>query len=124
MGTVVSMGSNSRDRNLWSTTVAAQLRAERAAAHLTQAQVIEGSGLGRSTYLRLESGERVADTAQLAAILSVIGLPMSEFMRRVEDRIVSSMNISDAERADLQGAIDRNRPQQQTRPTTRRRTGS
>ena len=115
------MAQNRRDRNAWSDTVAAQLRAERAASGMTQKQIIDATGLGRSTYIRLEAGDRVADTSQLAAILAVLGLPMSEFMRRVEERMIGGMDITDNERADLMAAIERHRPARGVRD---RQTGS
>ena len=83
----MSTHDNARERSDWSEAVAAQVRAERAAAGLTQAQVYEPAGLPRSTYIRIEKGTRVADTTQLARILSVFDLRMSEFFRRVEGRV-------------------------------------
>lgn len=80
---------NARERSDWSEAVAAQVRAERAAAGLTQAQVYEPAGLPRSTYIRVEKGTRVADTTQLARICNVLGLRMSEFFARVEGRLHS-----------------------------------
>lgn len=85
----MSTHDNARERSDWSEAVAAQIRAERAAAGLTQAQVYEPAGLPRSTYLRIEKGTRVADTTQLARILGVLGLRMSVFFARVEDRLHS-----------------------------------
>lgn len=81
------MNDNGRERSPWAETTAAQIRAERAAADLTQAEMIAASGIPRSTYLRLESGARVSDTTQLARICGALGLSLSEFFRRVEGRI-------------------------------------
>lgn len=81
--------TTSRERSTWSDQVAAQIRAERAASGLTQAEVITASGMTRSTYLRVESGERVADTTQLARLCGVFNLPLSVFFRRVEERVAA-----------------------------------
>lgn len=77
----------------WTRAVAAQIRAERAASGKTQREVITASGIPKSTYLRLESGERKADADQLANLSSVFGLRMSVFFQRVEDRVLT---MSDA----------------------------
>lgn len=80
------MADNKRERSPWSEAASATIRAERAAAGLTQAQMIAKSGLSRSTYIRLESGSSVADVTQLARICGAVGLSLSEFLRRVEQR--------------------------------------
>ena len=74
----------------WHRAVAAQIRAERAASGKTQREVIERSGIPKSTYLRLESGERRADADQLAQIVAVLGLRLSTFFQRVEDRVATT----------------------------------
>jgi transcriptional regulator with XRE-family HTH domain len=38
------------------------------------------------TYLRLERGDRVPDITQLARICGALGLPLSVFLARVEER--------------------------------------
>lgn len=75
---------NTRERSVWSDAVATQLRRERAGAGLTQKDVIELSGIPRSTYIRLEKGTRVADTTQLAHLCAVYKLTLSQFFQRVE----------------------------------------
>lgn len=79
--------ANGRNRSAIALAVAAQIRAERAASGLTQRQVMDLSGLPKSTYLRLESGERVADVSQLAAFCAAVGVPLAEFMHRAEERL-------------------------------------
>jgi transcriptional regulator with XRE-family HTH domain len=80
------MSDNKREQSPWSIATSAQIRAERAAAGLTQAQMVELSGISRSSYIRLEKGERVADITQLARICGALGLPLSVFLARVEER--------------------------------------
>lgn len=77
----------SRERSPWSDAVAAQFRAERAAKGWTQEQMSERSGIPRSTYIRMEKGARVADTTQIARVCGALGLRLSEFFQRVEQRM-------------------------------------
>jgi DNA-binding XRE family transcriptional regulator len=83
-------GMDNRERSPWSESVAAQIRAERAAASLTQDELVALSGIPRSTYIRLERGQRVADVSQLARICGALELPLSEFWQRVEARYPES----------------------------------
>ena len=85
----MAMTDNARERSAWSDAVSAQIRAERAAAGLTQADVVKRSGIPRSTYIRIESGSRVPDVTQLARLCDSWGLGLSEFFRRVEGRMVT-----------------------------------
>ena len=66
--------------------IAATLRAERAAAGLSQVELSKRSGLGYQTVMRLEKGERSPSIAQLVAICSVLGLSMSQLVERAEER--------------------------------------
>ena len=77
----------SRRQSGWSRTVAAQVRAERAASGLTQIELYTKAGIPRSTYLRIERGTHLADTTELAKIMDALCISMSEFFRRVENRI-------------------------------------
>lgn len=67
-----------------SAAVADQIRAERARKRWTVNTMAERSGLARSTYYKLETGDRVADVSQLGHICAAIGLSLSEFLMRVE----------------------------------------
>jgi transcriptional regulator with XRE-family HTH domain len=81
------MELNSRKRSALALAVAAQIRAERAAAGMTQQEVQDASGIPKSTHLRLESGERVADVSQLAAFCAAVNVPVAVFMARAEARL-------------------------------------
>lgn len=89
------MATNKRERSDFSDAVAAQVRAERAAADLTQAQVYEPAGLSRSTYIRLESGTHIADTTQLAHICTALGVSIPDFFTRVANR-AQAAEVDDA----------------------------
>lgn len=81
-------------RTPWRNAIAAQIRAERAASGMTQREVIAASGIPKSTYLRLESGERRADADQLALIAAAMGVRLSTFFQRAEERLETSRAAS------------------------------
>jgi DNA-binding XRE family transcriptional regulator len=89
---VDSMSNNKREHSLYSDAVASQVRAERAAADITQKQIVALSGLSRSTYVRIEDGVHVADTSELARICGAYGMSVLEFIHRVEERIALGKN--------------------------------
>jgi transcriptional regulator with XRE-family HTH domain len=119
-----AMATNTRKPNAVSQAIAAQLRAERAAAGLTREQVYEAAGVSRSTYARIEKGSIVIDTAQLAAIAAVLGVPASDIWRRAEDRMLASLDINDAERVALDKAVARRRGEATLPNADRSETGS
>lgn len=80
----------SRERSAFAAAVAAQLRAERAASGLTQAEVSKRSGIPFGTYRRLEDGDRVMDTAHLGRLQDVFGLSVQEFIARAERRAAAT----------------------------------
>ena len=66
---------------------AAQLRAERAAAGMNQAELGSAAGLSKQTILRFENGSRVMDTAQLADICRALGITIVDFVIGAEQRL-------------------------------------
>lgn len=79
--------ANARQPSPMSEAVAAQIRAERAAANLTKDDVLKRAGISRTTYYKLESGERVLDVSQLAAICKVLGISITLLLERAMARI-------------------------------------
>lgn len=71
----------------WADAVADTIRAERAAAQLTQAELAARAGIPRITYIRYESGERKPNVAQVAAIAEALGMRTSTFLARVQARV-------------------------------------
>ena len=71
----------------WTAAVAETIRAERAAARLTQAELARKAGLPRVTYIRYETGERQPNILQVAQIAEGLGMSVSTFLRRVESRV-------------------------------------
>lgn len=63
--------------------VAAVLRAERARADVTQDQLVEMSGLSKSTIVRLEAGRRDADLSQLSAISEVLKIDLAYLVSEI-----------------------------------------
>lgn len=72
-----------------SLALAAQMRAERAAADLTQTQLASKAGMGRTTLIRIEAGERDMDTTQLAGLCRALDLSLVEFISRAEERLAA-----------------------------------
>jgi transcriptional regulator with XRE-family HTH domain len=87
-------GKKPRDRTPEAMAFAAQLRAERGAAKLSQAELAKMSGIGHSTLVRLENGTRVMDTAQLGALCRALGISLTTFAMRADERL---REISEAE---------------------------
>ncbi|RRD03190.1 helix-turn-helix domain-containing protein [Arachnia propionica] len=67
--------------------VAEAIRAERAAARLSQAEVAERANMSRITYIRYERGERQPTLGQVIQIADALEVPFAEFVHRIEDRI-------------------------------------
>lgn len=76
-----------RERSDWSQAVADQIRHERSAAGVSMDDMTPRTGICRSTMYRIEAGTRVADVTQLHRICDALNVPVSTFMRRVEDRV-------------------------------------
>jgi transcriptional regulator with XRE-family HTH domain len=85
---VNSSHSTGRKRTPEAAAFAAQLRAERAVAGVSQDELARRTGISKSTILRLESGERVMDTAQLGAICRALGIAIGTFAVRAETRML------------------------------------
>lgn len=70
----------------WTAAVAAALRAERAVAELSQAQLSERAGIARTSYRLYEEGKRSPNVMQLIAIAEVLGVRFSTLMGEIERR--------------------------------------
>lgn len=84
---MVSRMDHDRDGPRWDQAVAETIRAERAAAKLSQAEVAKRAGIPRVTYIRYETGERRPSMTQVVQIARALGLTLSGFARLVEDRV-------------------------------------
>lgn len=67
--------------------VARTLRAERAAAGLSQAELAERAGIPRPTYLRYERGDRQLSVVQAIQLAQALGMSLVVFASRVEERM-------------------------------------
>lgn len=67
--------------------VAATIRAERAAAQLSQNELAGRAGIPRPTYLRYERGDRNIPVVTAIQLAEALGMTFGEFARRVEDRL-------------------------------------
>lgn len=81
---------------------AAQMRAERAAADLTQTQLASKAGMGRTTLIRIEAGERDMDTTQLAGLCRALGVSIVDFVSRAEERVAAGRVVLDESEASSQ----------------------
>lgn len=70
----------------WAQAVARALRATRAEAQLSQAEVERKTGITRSSYRLYESGDRSPTAIQLAAIAQAFGVSFSTLMGEIERR--------------------------------------
>lgn len=90
----MDMAANARKRSPLTAALAAQLRAERAAAGLTQADLAKASGISRVQLARIEGGERTLDVAQAADIAKALGLTLVEFVQRAEERLDAEVRLA------------------------------
>lgn len=60
------------------------LREAREAAELTQVQLAEKLGQTQSFVSKAERGDRRLDVIQLRTILGALGVPLADFVRRLE----------------------------------------
>ena len=65
----------------------ALLREVRMEAGLTQEEVASRLGRPQSFVSKYETGERRLDVLELRQILTVVGLPLAEFVGRLEDSL-------------------------------------
>ena len=86
---VNSSHATGRKRTPEAAAFAAQLRAERAVANMSQDELAKRTGISKSTILRLEAGTRVMDTAQLGAICRALGITIGTFAIRAEGRMLA-----------------------------------
>lgn len=69
------------------TAIANELRGRRHYRRMTQAQLIEASGISKSAIERLELGQRDMDIPQLVAITKALGVDSVAFMQSVQDAL-------------------------------------
>lgn len=77
------------DMSDYARAFAAEIRAERTAKRMTQADLAKRTGLGLSTIGRIEKEEREAGTTQLWKICTALGITVAELAVRAERRIQS-----------------------------------
>lgn len=84
--TLLHVGTNAREPDDWSRAVSAQIRAERAAKDWDQPEMYHQAKMKRSTYIRTETGQRVADVSDVWSIALAVGISASALIARAEDR--------------------------------------
>lgn len=83
----MDVGANARKRTPLTSALAAQLRAERAAAGMTQTELARQAGMSRVQLARIEGDERTLDIAQAADLSKALGISLVEFVQRAEARL-------------------------------------
>lgn len=78
------------DPKKWEAAVASTLRAERAAAELSQVQAAERANIARTSYRLYEEGKRQPNAVQLAALATVFGIRFSTLLGEIERRATDS----------------------------------
>jgi transcriptional regulator with XRE-family HTH domain len=86
------------------TQVGKQLAAERVAARKTRDELAEESGVSRSTIWRIERSQRDASVEQLTRLCGVLGLSVSKFFERVEERTLYEGNKMTRAQQDVEQA--------------------
>ena len=82
----MDMTDSPSGRSALSAAFAEQMRAERAAARISQADLSKRTTISLSTIKRLEMNEREMDTDQLARICAALGVSIVDFVMRAEVR--------------------------------------
>ncbi|MCS0500608.1 helix-turn-helix domain-containing protein [Protaetiibacter mangrovi] len=87
------------DAERFAETVAAQVRAEIAAAGTTVAGVARTTGINRETLDRWVKGERAMNLATLYRIAAAVGVPPHTIVERAEERFAKTAASHDVGRA-------------------------
>lgn len=74
--------------------LAAELRAERAAKHMTIADLAERSGVSRSTLIRMLNAARPISVVPLQDLSEVLGVKTSCLLARAERRLAADQEIT------------------------------
>ena len=77
------------DRELWAQTMAGELRAERGRKKLTYAELVERTGMSKSSVIRYLDGERDIPMTALAKFCLALDLTPAEVAARVDARLNS-----------------------------------
>ena len=86
---MTNKASNARKESELSLAVAAQLRAERAAASMTIDELARRSHVSKNALLNVLNGKRTADVSQLDSICRALGVRLIDLFVRAEERLVA-----------------------------------
>ena len=87
------MDMDATRRSPLSAALAEQLRAERAAARMSQAELAKASGVSPAAIKRLELNQREMDTDQLDRLCRALDLSVVEFVTRAHTRQVGRPTV-------------------------------
>jgi ribosome-binding protein aMBF1 (putative translation factor) len=83
----MSMGQQPRRASALNDALAEEIRAQRRAIEMSQAELGRRAGVSRGQVVRIEGKERILDVTQVDAFARALGVSMVELMVRAERRI-------------------------------------
>ena len=86
----MSMGQQPRRHSALNDALAEEIRAQRRAIEMSQAELGKRAGISRGQVIRIENLERIIDVSQADAFARALGLSMVELMQRAEVRVAAA----------------------------------
>ena len=93
----MSMGQQPRRHSALNDAVADEIRAQRRALEMSQAELGKRAGMSRGQVIRIENKERVIDVSQADAFARALGVSMVELFQRAEVRVAAAETEPDVE---------------------------
>ena len=87
---LMSMGQQPRRHSALNDALAEEIRAQRRAIEMSQAELGKRAGISRGQVIRIENLERIIDVSQADAFARALGLSMVELMQRAEVRVAAA----------------------------------
>ena len=87
---LMSMGQQPRRHSALNDALAEEIRAQRRAIEMSQAELGKRAGISRGQVIRIENLERIIDVSQADALARALGLSMVELMQRAEVRVAAA----------------------------------
>jgi len=77
----------------WADALAATIRAERAAAGMTSAEMVAATEIPSTVYWRIEKGTRPVHVLQLRKIAIALGTSTEDLIRKTDARAIESQRL-------------------------------
>lgn len=95
----MSMGQQPRRHSALNDALAEEIRAQRRAIEMSQAELGRRAGVSRGQVVRIESKERILDVTQVDAFARALGVSMVDLLVRAERRIAAQEDPDEELRA-------------------------